>query len=1070
MKNISGFFISIVCLICSANVYACYPGANEVTLHEHGDFGGKCWRLSIGNYSSVSSQGIWNDAISSIRVGSNVTAELYRDSNFGGNYSRFASNVSQLSRYSIGNDTLSSIRVWRRGDTHPCNPSSTQITLFEDNSYRGRCWKYPIGNFSSISVGDRVSSVKVGSGVNTELYEHINFGGSYTDLSRSRYVSNLGIYSIGNDRLSSLRVYAYDQPHPCAPYATQISLFEDKNYRGRCWKYSIGNYDSISVGDTVTSVKVGSKVNVELYENTNYGGGYTDLSRSRSIAELSSYSIGNDRLSSIRIYAYDQPHPCAPSETQVTVFEHKNYRGRCWKLAQGSYPNIANVGVPGDEVTSIKVGSDAQVELYENIEFEGEYSEFSRSRALSNLESTNVGNDRLSSARVYRYGEAHPCDPSANHVTLFTKINYRGQCKKLAVGRYGFVENIGLLNDRTESVKINGNLAVGLSENDNYGGKYVEIERSYSNIKILDIGNGISSIEIWPKCEDCKRFTKTKLLMRYDKEGLRGLVDMHAHPMSYLGFGSKIVHGAPDIGSLIPKEMYHCNDKEFYAGKIEQALPNCETTHGGIDFIKNLGELVTTQGVRCADLIRHDTITNIEKDAHSDTGHGDDTGYPDFRYWPSNTDVTHQTMWVDWIKRAWRGGLSVMVSLAVNNETLATVVNGQGLIEFEDGDSARLQISEMKALVKRHDFMEIAYSPEDLRRIVDNGKLAIILGVEVDDFMDLGKGELPTENEIRSSVSNLYDQGVRYIFPVHLTDNAFAGAALYKPLFAYANRYQTGNWFDISCDNSGSVSFRYSEPKFESDLIDNALFSAVAELKLGIQIFDLQKVPSGCNGAHVNAKGLSVYGRIAIDEMMRKGMMIDIDHMSERTVSDVILMAHENRSYPLNSGHNGLRSRSDQSSENSRTLTQYRYIAESGGMAGLGWSSLSPCQIIGNIQTLKNYFPDLGIAFGTDANGLEHGPIKEEDIPFPINLSIDSTCRSQALSRVHYSDDPDDFPRSRTGRKQFDYNIEGVSHYGLMADLILHMNSMINDGEVNHLFEGAEKFALMWEKSDALKE
>ena len=32
---------------------------------------------------------------------------------------------------------------------------------------------------------------------------------------------------------------------------------------------------------------------------------------------------------------------------------------------------------------------------------------------------------------------------------------------------------------------------------------------------------------------------------------LHGWVDMHTHPMVNLGFGGKLVHGAPDIGSLI---------------------------------------------------------------------------------------------------------------------------------------------------------------------------------------------------------------------------------------------------------------------------------------------------------------------------------------------------------------------------------------------------------------------------------------------------------------------------------------------------------------------------------------
>jgi len=35
---------------------------------------------------------------------------------------------------------------------------------------------------------------------------------------------------------------------------------------------------------------------------------------------------------------------------------------------------------------------------------------------------------------------------------------------------------------------------------------------------------------------------------------LTGWVDMHAHPMARLGFGGKLLHGAPDIGRLTPAQ------------------------------------------------------------------------------------------------------------------------------------------------------------------------------------------------------------------------------------------------------------------------------------------------------------------------------------------------------------------------------------------------------------------------------------------------------------------------------------------------------------------------------------
>jgi hypothetical protein len=93
----------------------------------------------------------------------------------------------------------------------------------------------------------------------------------------------------------------------------------------------------------------------------------------------------------------------------------------------------------------------------------------------------------------------------------------------------------------------------------------------------------------------------------------------------------------------------------------------------------------------------------------------DARGAPDFNEWPAWNDITHQKMWVEWIRRSYEGGLRVMVALAVNNKTLADMTAGPGDGPTDDRASADLQLTEMKAFVARHtDFMGIAYSPDDL--------------------------------------------------------------------------------------------------------------------------------------------------------------------------------------------------------------------------------------------------------------------------------------------------------------------------------------------------------------------
>src|SRR5581483_1403484 len=72
----------------------------------------------------------------------------------------------------------------------------------------------------------------------------------------------------------------------------------------------------------------------------------------------------------------------------------------------------------------------------------------------------------------------------------------------------------------------------------------------------------------------------------------------------------------------------------------------------------------------------------------------------------------------------------MMVAHVLNNEMLADQYNGQA--PYDDRSAVEMQIAAMKELATRHsDWIEIAYSPADARRIIHLNKLAIVLGVEV---------------------------------------------------------------------------------------------------------------------------------------------------------------------------------------------------------------------------------------------------------------------------------------------------------------------------------------------------
>src|SRR5688572_3330666 len=183
---------------------------------------------------------------------------------------------------------------------------------------------------------------------------------------------------------------------------------------------------------------------------------------------------------------------------------------------------------------------------------------------------------------------------------------------------------------------------------------------------------------------------------------LQGFVDMHTHPRNDLAFGSELFYGCP-------------------YGDISQAMGNCNGYHGGYGMFDN------TQG----NLFRNKLV---EEGEGSFCGHVEHIreGYPNFGYWPSFCSIFHQQMWIDWIRRAHEGGLNIMVALATHSHCMADAAETKG--PYDDKTVMDNSIEGIRDLVKNSDFMEIALSSQDVRRIVHSGKLAVILGVEMDNI------------------------------------------------------------------------------------------------------------------------------------------------------------------------------------------------------------------------------------------------------------------------------------------------------------------------------------------------
>ncbi len=515
---------------------------------------------------------------------------------------------------------------------------------------------------------------------------------------------------------------------------------------------------------------------------------------------------------------------------------------------------------------------------------------------------------------------------------------------------------------------------------------------------------------------------------------LSGFVDMHTHPVSQLAFGEQLFFGGND-------------------GDPNIALGSCNCYH-------NFVVLPFAGSCPLQNLYRNIMVAGIDP-------HTPGPAFPNFIEWPKYNSLLHQQMWIDWIRSAKEGGLRVMVALAVNSHTIADAAETTGA--NDDYASMNKQLTAMRALFSRHtDFAEIAYTSADLRRIVGQGKLAVILGIEMDNIGNFynpadGKGASynpnPSDAQIKSEIDRLFNLGVRYIFPIHITNNIFGGTALYESSFNVANKYNTGAPFVPEVVSSaGGIEFKLQSP-FQAirQSFFGGLFMGLTGAVLPPAI--MPDVPSNypsyiplpsLGQGDRNSQGLTPKGQMAIRYMMQKGMLIDIDHMSEKSADAALSMA-ASYDYPVNSGHNDFRGPGAKAlgigagNENARTDDQVRKIYALGGILGLGHGGGAT-----NYVTHYRYGLSLTdgqpLAIGTDVNGF---------FALPGPPKVGETISPS-------------FPKTVTGLRVWDFNLDGMAHYGLFPAFIESMKRVgMTTEEQAAFFSSAERFAQMWEKCDS---
>ena len=218
-------------------------------------------------------------------------------------------------------------------------------------------------------------------------------------------------------------------------------------------------------------------------------------------------------------------------------------------------------------------------------------------------------------------------------------------------------------------------------------------------------------------------------------------------------------------------------------------------------------------------------------------------GFPTFDGWPRATTTVHEQVYVDWLKRAWMGGLR-LIHLDVGNSAFSAQIFEEANF-WLPGNHRPLYADDAGSIDRTldavHEFVEgegrgwteIAYGPSDARRIIGEGKFALVLGTEVDALGDfftrcphddrlfsrlqerachaLPDDPIEARRVLRAMLEHLYARGVTHVVPIHLIENAFGYPAIYNRAFDINSAWANGKYFPIQNGWNDHVRFRLDD-------------------------------------------------------------------------------------------------------------------------------------------------------------------------------------------------------------------------------------------------------------------
>ena len=503
----------------------------------------------------------------------------------------------------------------------------------------------------------------------------------------------------------------------------------------------------------------------------------------------------------------------------------------------------------------------------------------------------------------------------------------------------------------------------------------------------------------------------------------RGLVDAHMHMMAFEFLGGKAHCAKPWDRFGVTQALVDCADHE--PGGAGAALEN-----------------VLSYGTPAR---QHDTV-----------------GWPTFKDWPAYRSLTHEQSYYKWLERSWRSGQRVFVNLLVDNAQLCEIypLRKEGN-DCNEMNGVRLQARRLRELENYVDaqsggpgkgWFRIVTNPFEARKVVNEGKLAVVMGIEISKLFDCGVyNDAPDPGcdtqQIDNQLDEVYRLGVRDMEMVNKFDNALAGVAGDNGQTGIAvnsaNKRETNKFWEMqTCEIGSDPNARDREqttggPATSQDQI----FGAVVQQNAPIGFVPIYPDPPHCN-----RQGLSPLGVHLANRMMDKGMMIDPDHLSVRARNHLLSVIEARKYSGVVSSHSW------------STLDAMPRIYKLGGFvtpyAGNSTTFVDAWRATKPLRDKRFYF---GFGYGADANGFgaQGGPRAGAEAN-PVTYPFKSYDGKQTIRQ------------QKSGERVYDINKDGVANYGLYPDWIEDLRKVGGNEIVDDMGRGSEAYLQMWERADGV--